>query len=50
MSDKFYVIRDSSEIVLLDKTNGWIKKRFKFDGDGFFWILIRITYQHKSSS
>ena len=33
--DSFYVYLENSEIVLLDRTTGWAKKRFKIESDYF---------------
>jgi hypothetical protein len=33
VSESYFVYRDDSEVVLLDRTSGWIKKRFQFEGN-----------------
>ena len=31
VSESFFVYRDDSEVVLLDRKSGWVKKRFRFE-------------------
>ena len=33
VSESYFVYRDDSEVVLLDRKSGWVKKRFQFEGN-----------------
>jgi hypothetical protein len=35
VSDDYFVFKDNGEIVLMDEYDGWVKTRFRFDGDDF---------------